>query len=205
MSGFSKEPHNAHVLRYGVPATEYKPALPEIISISPGPFHVTVTWHGLDNIPADSVMQIQFKRDSRRFAAPSILSVKADDKYFLIDGLAAGEEVECRLQVITPSGGRSGWSEYIKQSASSDVSACLDAILASSTAVQGEASALSSISIEEQTLSAVLIGMLPSHRVSEAEYNAKTIARAVKQAFAELRTDYSEADDPAGSRSLKNP
>ena len=205
MSGFKKETFEAHVLRHGISLAQIKPALPEIISLSPGPYHVTVTWHGLDNIPADSVMQILFLRGSRRCAAPSISSVKADEKYFLIGGLAVGEEVECRLQVITPYGGRSGWSAFIQQSSSSDAATCLDAILESSAPVQGEASALSSISIEEQTLSAVLIGMLPSHRASDAEDNAKTVARAVKQAFAELRTDYAEADDPAGSRSLKNP
>lgn len=205
MSGFSKEAFIDHVLRYGVSADGIKPTLPETISISPGPFHVTVTWHGLDNLPADSVMQIQFSRGSRRCAAPSISSVRADEKYFLIGGLAAGEEVECRFQVITPSGRRSGWSEYIKERASSDTSACLDSIFASSAVAQIEALALSSISIEEQTLSAVLIGMLPSHRVGDAENNAKTAARAVKQAFAELRTNYAEADDPVGSRSLKKP
>lgn len=205
MSEFSKEAISAHVLRYGIPPAGFKAALPDIISLCPGPFHVKVTWDGLDNIPSNSIMQIQFLRESRSCSAPAISSIKADDKYFLIRGLAAGEKVECRLQVITPYGVRSGWSEFIQQSAFSDATDCLDTILASSSAaVQGEALALSAISIEEQTLSAVLIGMMPNLRADEAEHKAKTVAKAVKQSFAELRTDYAEASASAASVSLNN-
>jgi len=53
--------------------------------------------------------------------------------------------------------------------------------------IQGESLALSSISIEEQTLSAVLIHALPSGRRDDAEDNAKVFAKAVRAAFSQLR------------------
>lgn len=181
---------------------EVKPALPKIISLSPGPYHIQVSWDGLDDIPSDASVQVQYLRESSKAMAFTPL-VKVSDKSFLIDGIAAGEKVECRLRVVTASGYHSGWSVFISQSASEDATDYLNEISGSSAIfssnqlapIQGEAVALTSISIEEQTLSAVLISLLPVNDEVVAVNKAKTVAKAVKAAFDELRTDFNVAED----------
>ncbi|KAB8307598.1 fibronectin type III domain-containing protein [Rouxiella chamberiensis] len=104
-----------------------KPQLPEIISTNSVPFGVTVSWKGPKNIPEGSKIQVQWIKDDY-FLSTTDHKVVSGENSHTITGLKSGEEIDCRLRVVSALGQKSEWSQFVKQSASSDATELLTAI-----------------------------------------------------------------------------
>jgi len=104
-----------------------KPQIPDVISTNSAPFGVTVSWKGSKNIPQGSKIQVQWIKDDYFLSATDHKVVSGENSR-TITGLKAGEEIHCRLRVVSASGQKSEWSQFIKQSASSDARELLTAI-----------------------------------------------------------------------------
>lgn len=104
-----------------------KPELPEIICANSAPFSVTISWEGSKNISDRSKIQVQWIKDDY-FLSTTDHKAISGEKSHTITGLKAGEEIHCRLRVVSASGQKSEWSEFIKESASADALEMLNAI-----------------------------------------------------------------------------
>lgn len=104
-----------------------KPELPEIICTNSAPFSVTISWESSKNIHEGSKIQVQWVKDDY-FLSTTDHKVSSEECH-TITGLKAGEEIHCRLRVVSASGQKSEWSEFIKQAASSDAEAIIDKVL----------------------------------------------------------------------------
>lgn len=102
-----------------------KPELPEIMCANSAPFGVTVSWKGSKNIPEGSKIQVQWIKDDYFLSTTD----SSEDNSHTITGLKSGEDIHCRLRVISASGQKSEWSEFIKQAASSDANAIIDNVM----------------------------------------------------------------------------
>lgn len=96
-----------------------KPQPPETITTKAVAFGVTISWEGSNNIPYESRIQVQWIKDDH-FLLTTDHKVVSSEKSHTITGLKAGEEIYCRLRVVSASGQKSEWSGFVKQAASSD-------------------------------------------------------------------------------------
>lgn len=104
-----------------------KPELPEIMCANSAPFSVTISWEGSKNISDGSKIQVQWIKDDYFLSTTDHKVADGEDSH-TITGLKAGEEIHCRLRVVSTSGQKSEWSEFIKESASTDAIEMLNAI-----------------------------------------------------------------------------
>ena len=77
-----------------------KPELPEIICANSAPFSVTISWEGSKNISDGSKIQVQWIKDDYFLSTTDHKVADGEDSH-TITGLKAGEEIHCRLRVVS--------------------------------------------------------------------------------------------------------
>lgn len=158
------------------------------VKTSPIPFGVKVEWLWPEHSDSNSRLEMQ------HLSSDGVLEkqiVNWPVEALQICGLKAGERLQIRLRImgfneITRDWRQADWIEGVSSTNAGDYLG----ETSSSWSVKGKLSCLSGCSdIVEETLSAVLIEILPRTAENKAVNVAKTMARAVRAAFDPLVPD----------------